>query len=105
MQFVSPLQGQYSAILRSEAASRELPPTTDVTRSEVTQMITYLRKAKDRAVEIRDRAPAGSYMENVLARTIDGITLELSQLEYLLALKPVEVDPSADAKRRMRPAI
>ncbi|WP_420336261.1 hypothetical protein [Roseibium sp.] len=105
MQFVSPLQGQYSAILRSEAASHELPPTTDVTRSDVTQMISYLSKAKDRAVEIRDRAPAGSYMENVLTRTIDGITLELSQLEYLLALKPVEAVPAADAKRRMRPAI
>ena len=36
---------------------------------------------------------------------IDGITLELSQLEYLLALKPVEADRSADARRRMRPAI
>ena len=105
MQFVSPLQGQYSAILRSEAASRELPPTTDVTRPEVAQMIAYLRKAKDRAADIRDRAPAGSYMENVLPRTIAGITLELSQLEYLLALQPVAADRSAAARRRLRPAI
>ena len=105
MQFVSPLQGQYSAILRSEAASRELPRTTDVTRSEVTQMIAYLRKAKGRAVEIRERAPAGSYMENVLTRTIDGITLELSQLEYLLALKPADAAQCDGSKRRMRPAI
>ncbi|AMN56087.1 hypothetical protein ACP90_19825 [Labrenzia sp. CP4] len=67
-------------------------------------MMLYLRKARERAIAIRDRSPGGSYLESVLTRTIDGISLELSQLDYLLASQPV--DPSRNSStRRMRPAI
>ncbi|PVB59750.1 hypothetical protein DCO57_20760 [Labrenzia sp. 011] len=65
-------------------------------------MSVYLRKARDRAIDIRDRSPAGSYLENVLSRTIDSLTLELSQLDYLLTCKPATVVKHG---RRMRPAI
>lgn len=81
-------------------------PVTDVTPDDVRRMILYLRKARDRAIDIRDRSPAGSYLESVLIRTIDGITLELSQLDYLLAMKPVDDVAGAPSNaRRMRPAI
>ncbi|WP_305986312.1 hypothetical protein [Roseibium sp. MMSF_3544] len=105
MQFVSPYQGQYAVVLSAQSPSLELPAPTDVTPEDVRQMIIYLRKAKDRAMAIRDRSPAGSYMESVLTRTIDGITLELSQLDYLLARKPAETAEAASSARRMRPAI
>lgn len=78
---------------------------TDVTPEDVRKMILYLRKARDRAVDIRDRSPAGSYLESVLIRTIDGITLELSQLDYLLATKPVKATVPGTPSRRMRQAI
>ncbi|MET1414535.1 hypothetical protein ABVF61_19845 [Roseibium sp. HPY-6] len=105
MQFVSPLQGHSSVVLSSEAAGSEVPPATDVTPEDVRRMIIYLRKAKDRAIAIREQSPAGSYMESVLVRTIDGITLELSQLDYLLARSPVKAVDARLSARRMRPAI
>jgi len=77
-------------------------PVTTVTISEVEIMLLYLRKARDRALRIREHAPAGSYLDNVLANTITGIELELSQLRYLLTLP--EAQESA-RPRRMRPAI
>lgn len=77
-------------------------PVTTVTTSEVEIMILYLRKARDRALRIREHSPAGSYLDNVLANTIAGIELELSQLRYLLTLP--EAQESA-RPRRMRPAI
>jgi len=78
---------------------------TDVSPEDVRTMMLYLRKARDRAILIRDRSPAGSYLESVLSRTIDGIALELSQLDYLLALKPADEAKSGQPARRMRPAI
>ncbi|MBN8180185.1 MULTISPECIES: hypothetical protein [Stappiaceae] len=95
----------HSCAVSSAAAST--PGTeqlTSVTRGEVRTMMLYLRKARERAIAIRDRSPGGSYLESVLTRTIDGISLELSQLDYLLASQPV--DPSRNSStRRMRPAI
>lgn len=89
------------------SASASTPGTdqlTSVTRGEVRTMMLYLRKARERAIAIRDRSPGGSYLESVLTRTIDGISLELSQLDYLLVSQPV--DPSRNSStRRMRPAI
>ncbi|MBN9669569.1 hypothetical protein [Roseibium aggregatum] len=78
---------------------------TDVSPEEVRSMMLYLRKARDRAILIRERSPAGSYLESVLSRTIDGIALELSHLEYLLALKPASEAASTKTARRMRPTI
>lgn len=105
MQFVSPVQGQFAVVVVSQTPGFDALPTTDVTPEDVREMMTYLRKAKERAVAIRDRSPAGSYMESVLTRTIDGITLELSQLDYLLARKPVMLAENGPSDRRMRPAI
>lgn len=108
MQFVSPLQEQLSVMRASLPKAPRAVTATEVTAQDVRQMILYLRKARDRAEAIRERAPAGSYMENVLARTIDGITLELSQLDYLLARTSAPKAQGASHSRapgRMRPAI
>lgn len=99
MRLANPTHEHSRAVLAASPSLLETVQTTDVTPADVRQMIVYLRKARDRAVAIRDRSPGGSYLEGVLTRTIDGITLELSQLDYLLAQKPVT------ASRRMRPAI
>lgn len=105
MQFAHPALAQYSVASTSTSTLLEATSPTDVTPSEVRLMIDYLRKARSRAMEIRDRSPAGSYMENVLCRTIDGLTLELSQLDYLLARSPNTSAKSKPDTCRMRPAI
>ncbi|MGX1500679.1 hypothetical protein [Roseibium aggregatum] len=92
------------AVSSASASASGAEQLTSVTRGEVRTMMLYLRKARERAIAIRDRSPGGSYLESVLTRTIDGISLELSQLDYLLASQPV--DPSRNSStRRMRPAI
>ncbi|WP_068413362.1 hypothetical protein [Labrenzia sp. OB1] len=101
MRLADPTLELYSVALSSSAPSPEVRET-DVTAEDVRAMTQYLRKARDRAIDIRDRSPAGSYLESVLTRTIDSLTLELSQLDYLLTSKPVNVVTHA---RRMRPAI
>lgn len=105
MQLATPTLEQSRAVLSAPPSMLDSVPTTDVTPGDVRQMMLYLRKARDRAIAIRDRSPGGSYLEGVLTRTIDGITLELSQLDYLLAQKPVDAAESVAASRRMRPAI
>ncbi len=74
---------------------------TNVTASEIETMVLFLRRARDRASTIRDNAPAGSYLDSVLKRTIHGIDQEVSQLNYLLAKRDMPDRPQA----RMRPAI
>lgn len=64
-------------------------------------VLVYLGKARARAERIRENAPAGSYLEKVLARTIGGIDREMAQLRYLLAQR----DLPKPAGRAMRPAI
>jgi hypothetical protein len=92
------------AVSSASASAPDADQLTSVTPGEVRTMMLYLRKARERAIAIRDRSLGGSYLESVLTRTIDGISLELSQLDYLLASKPV--DPSRNASTmRMRPAI
>ncbi len=60
--------------------------TGNRTSSEELDIVSeYLRAAITRAITIRNQAPAGSHMETVLSRTIDGLELELSQLRYLTA--------------------
>ncbi|WP_298815782.1 hypothetical protein [uncultured Roseibium sp.] len=105
MRFADPIREQSSVLVASHTPQLDTQSTTDVTAQDVRTMMLYLRKARDRAIDIRDRAPAGSYLEGVLKRTIDGITLELSQLEYLLACKPADASSDKKSKRRMRPAI
>ncbi|GAA0777222.1 hypothetical protein E1180_16430 [Roseibium denhamense] len=103
MQFAAPTQARQTSSACPPPA--DLGQPLDVTRKDVDLMVLYLRKARDRARDIRDRSPAGSYMESVLSRTIDGLTLELSQLEYLLARKPADAPGNPPAGTRMRPAI
>ncbi|MDN3718614.1 hypothetical protein QW131_03700 [Roseibium salinum] len=98
MQMANPTR---SSVVQS--SPRLETPRIDVTPEEVRTMMLYLRKARDRAIDIRDRSPGGSYLESVLDRTIDGLTLELSQLDYLLASEPAA--QPLPAGRRMRPAI
>jgi hypothetical protein len=105
MLLTNPAIEKSSVALSSSAPILDLQPTMEVTLEEVRTMILYLRKAQARAIEIRDRSPAGSYMVSVLDRTIDGITLEISQLDYLLARKPVDTEKVASKRHRMRPAI
>ncbi|WP_298983209.1 hypothetical protein [uncultured Roseibium sp.] len=105
MRFADPIREQSSVLVASHTPQLDTQSTIDVTVQDVLTMMLYLRKARDRAIDIRDRAPAGSYLEGVLKRTIDGITLELSQLEYLLACKPADASSDKKSKRRMRPAI
>jgi hypothetical protein len=102
MRLANPTCEHSRAVLSASAPLLETVPATEVTSGDVRKMMLYLRKARDRALSIRERSPGGSYLESVLTRTIDGITLELSQLEYLLAGKP---EMAAQNKPRMRPAI
>ena len=105
MQFAHPARAHNAVALSSSAPFLGSRSPTDVTPEEVRMMMAYLHKARERAIQIRERSPAGSYMENVLCRTIDGITLELSQLDYLLARKPSRPVDADSTGRRMRPAI
>ncbi|WP_395174621.1 hypothetical protein [Roseibium alexandrii] len=74
---------------------------TQQTAGELETMMLFLRRARDRAVVIRENAPAGSYLESVLHRTILGIDQELAQLKYLLTRS----DLPKPSPTRMRPAI
>ncbi|WP_422375456.1 hypothetical protein [Roseibium sp.] len=94
-----------AAAMTALPVSSETVRTTNVTPEDVRAMMLYLRKARDRAIAIRDRSPGGSYLESVLTRTIDGIALELSQLDYLLAQKPAVAVPARSCGNRMRPAL
>lgn len=94
-----------TAVMAADPVTPEAVPTTDVTAEDVQSMKLYLRKARDRAIAIRDRSPGGSYLESVLTRTIDGIALELTQLDYLLAQKPAIAVPVRNCSNRMRPAL
>ncbi|MEP0235847.1 hypothetical protein [Roseibium sp.] len=78
---------------------------TPVTSPEVQTILLYLRKTRDKAETVRENAPAGSYLDGVLSRTIAGIDQEISQLRYLLnsaddAMKSLSAKP-----QRMRPAL
>ncbi|WP_428527223.1 hypothetical protein [Roseibium sp.] len=77
------------------------PQLAKPTAGELETMMLFLRRARDRAVVIRENAPAGSYLESVLHRTILGIDQELTQLKYLLA----KSDLPKSSPTRMRPAI
>ncbi|ADZ71486.1 hypothetical protein [Polymorphum gilvum] len=71
---------------------------TSLTRIEVDDVMTYLRAALARAIRIRENAPAGSYLDSVLTRTIEGLEVEIAQLRYLLAepdLPPAPPEPGA----------
>jgi hypothetical protein len=105
MRLANPSLEQSCAVLSASSPVLDAVPPTDVTPQDVRTMMLYLRTARERAIAIRERSPGGSYLESVLTRTIDGITLELSQLEYLLAQKPGDASLDSSSTRRMRPAI
>ncbi len=93
---------EYEPQVQVETAPPKTPPQfTQPAASELETMMLFLRRARDRAVVIRENAPAGSYLESVLHRTILGIDQELAQLKYLLA----KSDQPKPSPARMRPAI
>lgn len=86
---------------RGAPAKTGFPKLTRVTAGEIEQMVLYLQRARDRAASIRENAPAGSYLDSVLKRTIHGIDQEVSQLNYLLAKR----DQPQQSPTKMRPAV
>lgn len=79
-----------------------------ITRFEVEDVARYLRATLNQASRIRSNAPAGSYLDTVLARTIEGLELELAQLKFLLADPEFPVpsaQPSTAPMSRMRRAL
>lgn len=106
MRLANPELEHSRAVAHAAAPLIDAVRTTDVTTEDVRLMMLYLRQSRDRAIAIRDRSPGGSYLESVLTRTIDGIALELSQLEFLLACDSEPgARPGVASERRMRPAI
>ncbi|WP_204934555.1 hypothetical protein [Roseibium sediminis] len=83
------------------------PGTASIQSSELDLMMLYLEKALGRAIRIRGNATAGSYLERVLQRTINGLEAEIAQLRYLLAQRDFEpaVRSAGPSTERMRPAI
>lgn len=81
---------------------------TPLTPQDVEAILIYLARTRDKAEQIRERAPAGSYLDKVLMNTIDGIAREMAQLKYLLAHPdvPVPVHLTNEFRpNRMRPAL
>ncbi len=76
----------------------------DVSVEDARVMMLYLGKARDRAARIWENAPAGTYLESVLRRTVDNLESELAQLTYLLGCRH-GAEGLAPPKKRMRPAI
>ena len=86
----------------------------DVTASDVETMLLYLQKTLSKAEQIRTRATAGSYLDKVLAKTMESIAVEMAQLRYLLAhpdypvpqgLADLFVSGPAAPTGRMQPAM
>ena len=77
-----------------------------VTPDDVDRMMLYLLKARERAEKIRENAPAGSYLDSVLRRTIDGLGQELAHLRYLLGHKDIALPVrQGENGTRMRAAL
>lgn len=72
-----------------------------MTETEVDKVLLFLNKARTQAGRIRDNAPAGSYMEKMLTRTIGGIDRDMAELKYLLAKR----DLPTPGQPAIRPAI
>jgi hypothetical protein len=78
---------------------------TPVTPSGINALLRYLAKTRAKAETIRENAPAGSYLDGVLSRTIAGLDQEIAQLRYLLTVPDLQDRTAGHAHRRMRPAI
>lgn len=94
---------EFARLLERKTLARETPEE----HRDLDLMMLYLEKALGRAVSIRRHATAGSYLERVLQRTINGLEAEVAQLKYLLAKRDHEALADADAvePQRMRPAL
>ncbi len=86
----------------------------DVTATDVETMLVYLQKTLSKAEQIRERTTVGSYLDKVLAKTMESIAVEMTQLRYLLAHPDYPVPPglaglfvstSAAPTGRMQPAM
>lgn len=83
-----------------------------VHEGDLEDLLRYLQRVRNKAERIRDNAPSGSYLAEVLTRTLDGLVSEIGQLRHLLGLRdrptPAEAlkdepAPTITAQRRMRP--
>lgn len=82
------------------------PNEISVTHFEVEDIARYLRATLNQASRIRANAPAGSYLDSVLGRTIEGLELELAQLKFLLADPEFPISSKEDQRvTRMRRAM
>lgn len=91
------------------AGLRRLPPDgrMNIREDDLEELLTYLQKVRAKARTVQAHAPAGSYLADVLERTLDGLTSEIGQLRHLLGLRdslPAEAFQRPVAHRRMRPA-
>jgi len=89
-------------------------PIVDVTAADVETMLVYLQKTLTKAEQIRERTTAGSYLDKVLAKTMESIAAEMAQLRYLLAHPDYPIPPglaglfvsgAAAPEGRMQPAM
>ncbi|WP_417684908.1 hypothetical protein [Roseibium sp.] len=88
---------------------RHVPPyllhkAISVRSDDIDDLLLFLGKTRDKAERIRENAPAGSYLDSVLERTIHGIEQEIAQLRYLLGNKDPAAKAVAGTAQRMRPA-
>ncbi|MFD1695010.1 hypothetical protein [Roseibium aestuarii] len=91
------------------AGLTRLPPDgrMNIREDDLEELLTYLQKVRAKARTVQAHAPAGSYLADVLERTLDGLTSEIGQLRHLLGLRdslPAEAFQRPVAHRRMRPA-
>lgn len=70
--------------------------------TDVGLLLTYLQRTRAKAESIRENAPAGSYLDSVLSRTIAGLDTEIASLRYLCAAEDREIKTTPT---RMRQAL
>ncbi|MEP4769532.1 MAG: hypothetical protein ABJY83_16635 [Roseibium sp.] len=89
----------------SQSTQQDDHHPTCVTSFEIDTLLRFLNSARKKAETVRENAPAGSYLDTVLSKTILGLDQEISQLRYLLAHPEDAVRATKTQPTRMRPAI
>lgn len=89
----------------SKLSIQEDEHPTCVTSSEIDVLLRFLSSALRKAETVRENAPAGSYLDTVLTKTILGLDQEITQLRYLLAHPDDPTKVTKTKQTRMRPAI
>ncbi len=106
--------GYRATMPKVQASAPEDMQIVDVTAQDVETMLVFLQKTLSKAEQIRERSTAGSYLDKVLAKTMESISVEMAQLRYLLAhpdypvpagLADLFVSGPATTAGRMQPAM